>query len=229
MELYVRLWYNISVEKINKPTVIEVIFVIKKLKYGNTNTFFIRETGDGLLIDTDFAGTLPAFYKAIKEHDIKIGDISYVLATHYHPDHMGLVSELMKQGIKLLLIDTQKPHIHFADEIFTRDKRLDYESINTDNSIIISSKNSREFLANMGIAGEIVSTPSHSEDSISLILNNGTCFVGDLEPIEYLEAYIQNVKLKKDWQLVMSYNPKIIYYAHANEKILYKKNELMYE
>lgn len=67
---------------------------------------------------------------------------------------------------------------------------------------------------------EIVSTPSHSEDSISLILNNGTCFGGDLEPIEYFEAYTQNVKLKKDWQLVMSYNPKIIYYAHANEKLL---------
>ena len=126
----------------------------------------------------------------------------------------------MIKGINLFLIDTQKPHIHFADEIFRRDKRLDYESVNTDHSIIISSKNSREFLENMGIEGEIVSTPSHSEDSISLILNNGTCFVGDLEPIEYLEVYIHNDKLKKDWQLVMSYHPKIIYYAHANEKIL---------
>lgn len=194
--------------------------MIKKLKYGNTNTFFIQETGDGLLIDTDFAGTLHAFYKAIKENDIRISDISYFLATHYHPDHIGLVSELMKQGIKLLLIDTQKPYIHYADEIFRRDKRLDYEPINIHNAIIISSKNSREFLENMGIEGEIVSTPSHSEDSISLILDNGTCFVGDLEPIEYLEAYIHNVELKKDWQLVMSYNPRIIYYAHANEKIL---------
>lgn len=191
-----------------------------KIRYGNTNTFFIQGTSNGLLIDTDFAGTLPAFYRAIKEHDIKIGDISYLLATHYHPDHIGLVSELMKQGIKLLLIDTQKPHIHFADEIFRRDKRLNYEPINADNSIIISSKNSREFLGNMGIEGEIVSTPSHSEDSISLILDNGTCFVGDLEPIEYLDAYVHNVKLKNDWELVMSYNPKIIYYAHANEKIL---------
>lgn len=120
--------------------------MISKLRYGNTNTFFIRGTGDGLLIDTDFAGTLPAFYRAIKEHSIKISDISYILATHYHPDHIGLVSELMKQGIKLLLIDTQKSHIHFADEIFRKDKRLNYESINTDNSIIISSKTVGNFL-----------------------------------------------------------------------------------
>ena len=126
----------------------------------------------------------------------------------------------MKQGVKLLLIDTQNSHIHFAEEIFRKDKRLDYEPINTDNSIIISSKDSREFLENLGIEGEIISTPSHSEDSIALILDNGICFVGDLEPIEYIDAYDDNVKLKNDWKLVMSYNPKIIYYAHANEKIL---------
>ncbi len=192
--------------------------MIRKLRYGNTNTFFIQGTGGGLLIDTDTAGTLPAFYKAMKEHDIKIRDISYVLATHYHPDHMGLISALIKQGIKLLLIDTQKPYVHFADEIFGRDKRLKYEPVNTDNAIIISSGESRALLKNIGIAGEIISTPSHSADSISFVLDNGICFVGDLEPVEYLDAYADNVKLKRDWELVMRYHPKMIYYAHANEK-----------
>ena len=194
--------------------------MIRKLNYGNTNTFFIRGTGGGLLIDTDLAGTLPAFYRAIKEHNIKTRDISYVLATHYHPDHMGLISELMGQGIKLLLMDTQKAHVHFADEIFRRDKRLQYEPIHIGNSVSINRNNNREFLENIGIAGEIVSTPSHSADSISLILDNGTCFVGDLEPIEYLDAYDGNEKLESDWKCIMSYHPKIIYYAHANEKVL---------
>ena len=80
--------------------------MISRLKYGNTNTFFIRGTKANILVDTDYAGTLPSFYKEIKKHGIGIGDITYVLATHYHPDHIGLVSELMKQGVKLLLIDT---------------------------------------------------------------------------------------------------------------------------
>ncbi len=192
--------------------------MINKLRYGNTNTFFIGGAS-GLLIDTDLPGTLPAFYKSIKEHNIKTGDISYVLATHYHPDHIGLISELTKQGTKLLLIDIQKPYIHFSDEIFNRDKRLKYEPVNTDNSVIITVKNSRKFLKSIGIEGEIIFTPSHSEDSVSLILDSGICFVGDLEPIEYLGAYDENLKLKADWELVMSYRPKIIYYSHANEKI----------
>ncbi len=193
--------------------------MVNKLKYGNTNTFFIHGTSGNLLVDTDYAGTLPAFYKTIKEYNIKISDITYVLATHYHPDHIGLISELMKQGVKLLLIDTQSSHIHFADDIFRRDKRLEYQPINIDDSIIVNIKDSRDFLKNMGIEGEIISVPSHSEDSIALILDNGICFVGDLEPIEYLDAYYDNPKLRYDWELVMSYNPKMICYAHANEKV----------
>ena len=198
----------------------EMMPVVSKLKYGNTNTFFIQGTNGGLLIDTDYAGTLSAFYKETKTHGIKLSDIAYVLATHYHPDHIGLVSELMKQGVKLLLVDTQVESVHFADEIFSREKRLDYKPINVDDSIILECNESREFLQSIGIAGEIISTPSHSYDSISLILDDGRCFVGDLEPIEYLGGYESNDRLKKDWNIVMNYNPKIIYYAHANEKIL---------
>ena len=90
-----------------------------KLKYGNTNSFFIQG-GSGLVVDTDYAGTLPAFYKALKQNNIKVRDIGYVLATHYHPDHMGLVGELMGQGVTLLLIDVQKDFVHFSDAIFER-------------------------------------------------------------------------------------------------------------
>lgn len=189
-----------------------------KLKYGNTNTFFVRGTSGGLLIDTDYAGRLPAFHKALKKNDISITDINYILATHYHPDHIGLVSELTKSGIKLLLLDTQYDCVHFADKIFKREKHLLYEPIDEKNAVIITSKESRAFFTDIGIAGEIISTSSHSKDSISVILDNGECMVGDLEPMEYLDAYKENAVLQNDWKLVMSYNPKVIYYSHANEK-----------
>lgn len=194
--------------------------MVSKLRYGNTNTFLVQGENGYLLVDTDYAGTMPAFYRAIKKNNIKVNDILYVLATHYHPDHIGLVSELMEQGVRLLMIDTQCSQIHYSDEIFSRDKRLIYKPIEEKDAIVISCQTSREFLNNIGIAGEIISTTSHSEDSISLILDNGICIVGDLEPIDYLDAYEENTNLKTDWELVMSYNPKHIYYAHANEKIL---------
>lgn len=189
-----------------------------RLKYGNTNTFFLRGTTGNLLVDTDYAGTLPLFYKEIKRQNISLKDITYVFATHYHPDHMGLVSELMKQGVKLLLVDVQREYVGFSDEIFAREKRQDVEPIRTEEATVISCEESGKFLQDLGIAGEIISTASHSEDSVSLILDDGTCFVGDLEPMEYLGAYEENEKLKADWEHIMSHKPKTIYYAHANEK-----------
>jgi len=51
--------------------------MVTKIKYGNTNTFLIRGTKANILVDTDYAGTLPAFYKALKETDLKVSDISY--------------------------------------------------------------------------------------------------------------------------------------------------------
>ena len=189
-----------------------------KLRYGNTNTFYIAGAKGGLLIDTDYAGTLPQFFKAIKTACIDISDISYMLATHYHPDHIGIVSELQKLGVTLLIVDVQHSSVHFADDIFFRDKRLNYKPIDENVAKVISCAESRSFLCSIGISGEIIYTPSHSEDSVSIILDDGNCIVGDLEPVEYLAAYDHNPRLKSDWEQIMSYHPKRILSAHANEK-----------
>lgn len=191
-----------------------------KLKYGNTNTFLIKGESGNLLVDTDYAGTLPLFYKSIKGNDINVKDITHVLATHYHPDHMGLVSELSKQGVKLLVMEPQLKSVHYSDEIYARDKRLDYSPIDESGATVIKCEESRAFLQGLGIQGEILSTPSHSEDSVSIILDDGNCMVGDLEPMSFMDAYEDNEALKKDWELVMSYKPKVIWHAHANEKVV---------
>jgi len=189
--------------------------MITRLRYGNTNTFLIHGTGGKLLVDTDMAGTLPLFYKAIKESGVRVDEISYVLATHYHPDHMGLVSKLMGQGVRLLLVDVQKPFVHYSDEIFAKDKRLAYEPICEEAATVISCEDSRAFLRELGIMGEICSTPSHSADSVSLFLDAGVCLAGDLEPIEYLTGYEENKQLSQDWELVLEHEPKCVYYGHS--------------
>ena len=188
-----------------------------RLKYGNTNTFLVQGSIGYLLVDTDYAGTLPAFYKALKQSGIRVKDIEYVMTTHYHPDHMGLISELMKQGVKLLLIDMQKACVHYSDGIFAKDN-LPYTPIDETQAAVISCEESRRFLSQMGISGEIVRTSSHSEDSVSMNLDDGDCFVGDLEPFEYIEAYGENPELKNDWDRVLSYGPKRIFYSHRPGK-----------
>lgn len=192
--------------------------MITKIRYGNTNTFLIRGTKANLLIDTDYAGTLPAFYKAIKELGIKVSDINYVLATHYHPDHIGLVSELMEQGVKLIIMESQVDHVHYSDSIFAREPHLNYKPIDESKALILSFDDARSFLASLGIDGNIGSTESHSEDSIYVSLSDGSFILGDLEPLEYLDAYKDNAALKNDWDEILKQKPSLLLYAHANEK-----------
>ena len=189
------------------------------LTYGNTNTFYIPGSAGGLLIDTDYAGTLRAFYKALKSNGLQLKDISYVLATHYHPDHMGLIPELMEQGVRLLLMAEQRPFVHFSDGIFAKGE-IPFQPIDETAATLISCGESRAFLSRLGISGEIIPTPSHSRDSVSLILDEGDCFVGDLEPFEYLAAYEENASLMRDWTQLLSFRPKRVFYAHAPEKAL---------
>ena len=156
--------------------------------------------------------------KIYESAGITIDDISYVMATHYHPDHCGLIGELQELGIQLLIIDAQQNSVHFSDRIFSREKRLDFTPILEAKAKVIRCRESRNFLKDLGIAGEIIPTPSHSEDSVSVILDSGDCIVGDLEPLEYLPAYDDNPNLKSDWDKIMRFSPKRILYAHAIEK-----------
>ena len=190
------------------------------LRYGNTNSYLIRGTAGSVLVDTDFAGTLPAFYRALKAENLRVSDITHVLATHYHPDHMGLVSELMAQGVKFILLPSQIEHVHFSDAIFAKTLPQAVPPIDVSQAQLLRFEDSRAFLKTLGIEGEIIATPSHSPDSISVILDEGTTLVGDLEPCEYLAAYDDNQTLQADWDHVLSYHPKRICYAHANEKHL---------
>lgn len=53
---------------------------IWKYKY-----IFVRGENGGVLIDTDYAGTLSAFYKELKKNHIVIVNLNYFLAAYYHP------------------------------------------------------------------------------------------------------------------------------------------------
>lgn len=186
------------------------------LRYGNTNTFLVRGGRGNLLIDTDWAGTLDAFRRALKEKGLHTEDIGYVLATHYHPDHAGLIGMLMRLGTRLVLMETQAGHVNDPDGIFAREGRSGYVPADETRALLLSFGGSRAFLEGLGIRGEIFATPSHSPDSVSVYLDEGICIVGDLEPYAYLAAYGENAALRRDWDRVLDYGPAMVYHAHAN-------------
>jgi glyoxylase-like metal-dependent hydrolase (beta-lactamase superfamily II) len=117
----------------------------------------------------------------LKRKGVSIKEIKYLLVTHFHPDHAGITQDLKKLGIKLILLESQVSFVtSFAD--FFKGKNLPYIEITQNDNRILKFEDSRKFLAGIGLHGEIVSTPGHSDDSITLILDEGYAFTGDLHP-----------------------------------------------
>lgn len=187
---------------------------IIELHYSNTNTYLIQGSKGYLLFDTGWAGSFPAFCKSLGEVGVKPSDIAMILISHYHPDHMGIAGEITDKGPVLIVCDIQKDYLHSSDHIFEKENRKDYVPINDGKARVISISESRKVLGEIGIDGEIVATPGHSDDSISLLLDSGELFVGDLNPLYELELH-KGTEIGESWDRLLTRKPKIVYYGHA--------------
>ncbi|MCR4650333.1 MAG: MBL fold metallo-hydrolase [Lachnospiraceae bacterium] len=188
--------------------------VIHELKYSNTNTYLIEGSRGRLLFDTGWAGTFAQFCKCLGELDISVQSIDHILISHFHPDHMGIAQEIADMGAVITVVDVQRDFIHSSDHILAKEPRLGFRPIEDDKVRVISITDSRDFLAELGLDGELIHTPGHSDDSISLWLDDGSLFVGDLNPLYELEAH-KDSETGKSWEKLLSLTPAVVYYGHA--------------
>ena len=79
---------------------------------------------------------------------------------------------------------------------------------------IISVSESRALLHRMGIAGEILHTPGHSQDSVSLLLDDGPVFVGDLTHPRLVGPENPEV-VRASWQLLKDRGATQVYAGHG--------------
>lgn len=190
--------------------------MIQLVKYKHTHCYYIQGKKATLLVDTDWAGTLSSFYQTIKA--LHIQKIDYLLITHYHPDHMGIAQHIIDRGATLILMDVQKDYVHVADAIFYKEQHTDFKPIDT-TPIVLSCEASREFLKQtLGIEGKIIHTPGHSEDSISLILDEGIAIVGDLMDF-HLATMSKNPVIQESWKNIFSHPIRKICYGHYEQSI----------
>ena len=193
--------------------------VVHELHYSNTNTYLIEGEKGNLLFDTGWAGTFPAFCRALGESGIPIQRIDNVLISHFHPDHMGIAQEIADQGAVILVPEVQRAFLHAADGVFEKEKNRDFEPIRDDKVRFFDLRESRDILREIGVEGEILYTPGHSDDSISLWLDEGALFVGDLNPLYELELH-KDTQIGKSWDELLKRNPKVVYYGHARKAVM---------
>ena len=197
---------------------------IHELHYSATNTYLIEGERGRLLFDTGWAGTYDAFCRAMGELRIPVQSIDHILISHFHPDHMGIAQEIADKGAVIAVVDMQRPYIHAADAVFAKDDKVHFRPIEDAQVRVIAPGESREFLAEMGIDGEIIPTPGHSDDSISLVLDDGSLFVGDLNPLYELELH-QGTTIAESWSRLLARKPRTVYYGHAKTAVLREEEQ----
>ncbi len=187
-------------------------FTIVNVGYLSTNYWVVSAGRSRLLVDLGYPGTMGTMMARLKQMDVPLKEIKYALATHYHIDHAGLAQELKMEGVGLLVLEIQIAAIPLMKQ-FTKPQDH-YVDISLDGNVTISFTGSRPLLAQIGIPGEILPTPGHSDDSISLLLDDGSVFTGDLTPLEHAWGEAGEV-VKASWQLLKEKGAKRVYPAHG--------------
>ena len=170
-----------------------------QITYNSTN-YYLEPCDNGfLLIDAGWCGKSEKFKKELNLLGIKPKQIKYILLTHHHHDHSAIVQELKAlTHAKLIVHEKQVPYLErgftnsrnlkqynwvlwLIDKLTKPFIKYEYPSISINNSdIIIDTDTNDSVLRSIGISGKIILTPGHSSDSISVLLDNGTAYVGDL-------------------------------------------------
>jgi ribonuclease/clavin/mitogillin len=180
--------------------------------YRSTNYWVVSAGTSRLLVDLGYPGTMAQMLANLKRMDVPLRDIRYALATHYHIDHAGLAQDLKQSGVPLLVLETQARAIPLMKQ-WTKPQDH-YLDITLHDNVPVGFAESRRLLEGIGIAGEIIPTPGHSDDSVSLLLDDGSAFTGDLT-LPALAAPEQAAEVAASWQRLRKHGATRIYPGHG--------------
>jgi glyoxylase-like metal-dependent hydrolase (beta-lactamase superfamily II) len=168
------------------------------ITFCGTNYYLLRGENGFLLIDAGWVGRYRKFKTALTEFGIEIGAIKYILLTHHHHDHAALIQDIRSNTNCRIIV--HKDEVDYVEQgtTFTGNTRqfntwlalLDkltlpfissnYNPVTLNENDIIVSDDDYDIYELTGIKARVIHTPGHSKGSVSLLLDNGTSFVGDV-------------------------------------------------
>ena len=208
---------------------------IKTIKVGVDNCHLIRQEGM-ILIDGGMPGKFDNFSKGWKSLGINAKEIKAIVITHCHWDHIGCTKAIKDAtGAKVIVQKNEKnileegkmlmpPGVTTWGKIFgsflnSYIKKFSIDPCEVD--IVIGEED--KSLEDFGVNGKVVFTPGHSSGSMSVVLDSGDAFVGDMAmnalPMTIrtnLPIFAEDMfELKKSWKKLVNMNVKTIYPAHG--------------
>ncbi len=183
-------------------------------RYQNTNCYLLP-TADGrnlLAFDAGWPCSLYEYARSMKSTGFRFEQIRWAMVSHFHLDHAGLTRDFQDAGIQCLLFENQGDGIESMERIIKRGYK-EYRPILLNKFLKIKTGDSRAFLASIGISGEVIQSPGHSDDSVSVITDDHEVLIGDLYPVS--QVMDDDVKSRYSWERIRALAGKYIYPSHA--------------
>jgi hydroxyacylglutathione hydrolase len=205
------------------------------ISLGTCHCYLIKEEGL-ILVDTGFPGRGKKFLSGLRNLSIEPKDISLILLTHGHWDHIGSANELKElTGAKVAINQHEKdwvergfkptpPGTNLWGKIMRVSEKIYLSRMSlTGTSLDLVLEDEDFSLESYGIHGKVIYTPGHSSGSMSILLDTGDAFVGDMAmngfPMRIgpgMPVFAENIPvLKESWRLLLSRGIKWIYPAHG--------------
>jgi len=185
---------------------------IVNVGYRSTNFWVLSAGRSRLLVDLGWPGMLAALEAELKRKDIPLAEITHGFATHYHIDHAGAAQDLKKRGMRLIVTPEQLPHIAAMAQWTKPADR--YTEITLDDNVVVAIAESRAFLTTLGFGGQLVHTPGHSDDSVSLLLDSGEVFTGDLTHPDMAPEESATL-VRASWRTLRELGATTVYSGHG--------------
>jgi len=219
---------------------------LQVIKVGIDNCYIIKQEGT-ILIDGGMPGEINKFSKGLKDIGINPSEIKAIVITHCHWDHIGCVKKIKDMtSAKVIVQRYEKNILMKGDPVMPPGvtrwgkifgafvKQLSKKYIIEPCEVDIVLEEEDYSLEEFGIKGKIVFTPGHSPGSISVVLDSGNAFVGDMAmnglPLTFgpnLPIFGEDLSsIKHSWRKLIEKGVKKIYPAHGKpfpvEKLINK-------
>ena len=208
---------------------------IYPIRLGFDCCYIIQDKGI-ILIDGGAPKKAKDFMKALERISIKPEEIRLIVITHGHWDHIGSAKEIKEiTGAEIAMHQLEKdwlekslaqmpPGITLWGRLLSTITKIFLPLIRIPGTQVDLALGEEDLsLAEYGIPGKIVYTPGHSSGSVSVLLDTGDVFVGDLAMNRFplrlspgLPIFGDDLKrVKESWKLLLDQGIKTIYPAHG--------------
>jgi glyoxylase-like metal-dependent hydrolase (beta-lactamase superfamily II) len=211
---------------------------IHEIDLGFTRSYIIQ--GDAaVMIDTGMPGQAKKFTRALAGIPLAAQEIKLMIITHGHLDHIGSAAAFKEiTGARIAMHSADKEWLEkagktvppFPPGVTTWGRIMSGimtqfgGPMRIDPAVVEVDLGDQPFsLAAYGISGRVLATPGHTPGSVSVLLDSGAAFVGDLAMNRHflrfgpgLPVLAENMEVViKSWKYLLEQGARTVYPTHG--------------